>query len=81
MLNPLSLQPGQVIMGRAINEWCIDQINGNGSHKREAERLLEHFTFIDDRKYILARGPFGPGQDPCRNDCPRIIFRKIKTYE
>lgn len=40
MLNPLSIQIGQTITGKQINDWCHDQINNNKSHYKDAKRLL-----------------------------------------
>lgn len=50
MLNPLSLQLGQSITGKEINDWCRDQIENNKSHRKQAEFLLtKHYR--DDRIY------------------------------
>lgn len=50
MLNPLSLQMGQTCSGKEINDWCNYQIKNNGSHYKDAVRLLKK-NFRDDRKY------------------------------
>lgn len=50
MLNPLSLQMGQTCSGKEINDWCNYQINNNGSHYKDAVRLLKK-NFRDDREY------------------------------
>ena len=50
MLNPLSLQMGQTCSGKEINDWCNYQINNNGSHYKDAIRLLKK-NFRDDREY------------------------------
>lgn len=50
MLNPLSLQMGQTCFGKEINDWCNYQIKNNGSHYKDAVRLLKK-NFRDDRKY------------------------------
>ena len=52
MLNPLSLQLGQKITGKEINDWCRDQIENNRSkfHRKYAEFFLsKHYR--DDRIY------------------------------
>lgn len=50
MLNPLSLQLGQKITGKEINDWCYDQIENNKSHRKQAEFFLtKHYK--DDRMY------------------------------
>ena len=50
MLNPLSLQVGQRITGKEINDWCRDQIENNKSHRKQAEFFLtKHYR--DDRIY------------------------------
>ena len=41
MLNPLSLQIGQTCSGKEINDWCRYQIENNGSHYKDAVRLLK----------------------------------------
>ena len=41
MLNPLSLQMGQTCSGKEINDWCNYQINNNGSHYKDAVKLLK----------------------------------------
>ena len=50
MLNPLSLQMVQTCSGKEINDWCNYQINNNGSHYKDAAKLLKK-NFKDDRKY------------------------------
>ena len=50
MLNPLSLQMGQTCSGKEINDWCNYQIKNNGSHYKDAVRLLKK-NFRDDRTY------------------------------
>lgn len=40
MLNPLSLQMGQTCSGKEINNWCRYQVENNGSHYKDAVRLL-----------------------------------------
>ena len=50
MLNPLSLQLGQKITGKEINDWCLDQIRNHGSHYKEAKRLLLK-DYNNDRVY------------------------------
>lgn len=51
IINPLSIQNGQTISGKEINEWCKDQILNNKSHARDARRLLEKH-YQDDRFYM-----------------------------
>lgn len=53
MLNPLSVQYGQCISGKEINDWCHDQIENNGSHVRDAKRLLAK-NYCDDLMYCLS---------------------------
>ena len=50
MLNPLSLQFNQTCTGKQINDWCRYQIENNGSHYKDAVRLLKK-NFKDDRTY------------------------------
>ncbi|MBP3226729.1 MAG: hypothetical protein J6M08_07410 [Methanobrevibacter sp.] len=50
MLNPLSLQMGQTCSGKEINNWCRYQVENNGSHYKDAVRLLKK-NFKDDRIY------------------------------
>ena len=50
MLNPLSIEVGQKITGREINEWCKDQIKNQKSHRRQAEYLLSK-NYKDERTY------------------------------
>lgn len=50
MLNPLSLQMGQTCSGKEINDWCNYQINNNGSHYKDAAKLLKK-NFKDNREY------------------------------
>lgn len=50
MLNPLSLQFDQTCTGKQINDWCRYQIENNGSHYKDAIRLLKK-NFKDDRTY------------------------------
>lgn len=50
MLNPLSLQMGQTCFGKEINDWCNYQIKNNGSHYKDAVRLLKK-NYKDDRMY------------------------------
>jgi hypothetical protein len=50
MLNPLSLQVGQEITGKEINDWCLYQIKNNGSHYKQAKYLLTK-NYKDDRVY------------------------------
>lgn len=50
MLNPLSLQMGQTCSGKEINNWCRYQVENNGSHYKDAVRLLKK-NFKDDRTY------------------------------
>ena len=50
MLNPLSLQIGQTCSGKEINDWCNYQIKNNGSHYKDAVRLLKK-NYKDDREY------------------------------
>ena len=54
-LNPLSIEFGQCLDGHYINEWCKDQIENEGSHIKEAKRLLSK-GYKDDKTYIKARG-------------------------
>lgn len=53
MLNPLSVQYGQHISGKEINDWCHDQIENNGSHVKDAKRLLAK-NYRDDVMYRLS---------------------------
>ena len=50
MLNPLSLQIGQTCTGKEINDWCRYQIENNGSHYKDAVRLLKK-NYRNDRMY------------------------------
>lgn len=50
MLNPLSLQIGQTCSGKEINDWCRYQIENNGSHYKDAVRLLKK-NYRNDREY------------------------------
>ena len=50
MLNPLSLQMRQTCSGKEINDCCNYQIKNNGSHYKDAVRLLKK-NFKDDRTY------------------------------
>lgn len=50
MLNPLSLQIGQTCSGKEINDWCRYQIENNGSHYKDAARLLKK-NYKNDRIY------------------------------
>ena len=50
MLNPLSLQLNQTCTGKQINDWCRYQVESNGSHCKDAVRLLKK-NFKDDRTY------------------------------
>ena len=50
MTNPLSLQLGQEISGKDINEWCKDQIENHGSHEKYANFLLKK-NYRDDQLY------------------------------
>lgn len=50
MLNPLSLQIGQTCSGKEINDWCRYQIENNGSHYKDAVRLLKK-NYKNDRTY------------------------------
>ena len=52
MLNPLSLQLGQRVSGKEINDWCQDQIENEGSHIRDAKRLMAK-NYRDDVIYRL----------------------------
>ena len=72
MLNPLSLQIGQTCSGKEINNWCHHQIENNGSHYKDAVRLLKK-NYKDDRIYCksIKAKTAGLGE-------PDIIeFRKI----
>lgn len=72
MLNPLSLQMGQTCSGKEINDWCNYQIKNNGSHYKDAVRLLKK-NYKDDRTYCksIKAKTAGCGE-------PDIIeFRKI----
>ena len=78
MINPLSYQPGSKFKGSELNFWCEEQIRNHGSHEAEARRIYGHYTFKDETLYELQRGPFGPGQDPCRDGAnPKLTFRKV----
>ena len=50
MLNPLSLQLNQTCTGKQINDWCRYQVENNGSHYKDAVRLLKK-NYKDDRTY------------------------------
>ena len=50
MINPLSIQFYQDILGKDINNWCEYQININGSHKKDAIRLKKK-SYKNDRIY------------------------------
>ena len=50
MLNPRSLQIGQTCSGKEINNRCHYQIENNGSHYKDAVRLLKK-NYKNDRKY------------------------------
>lgn len=52
MLNPLSVQYGQVVSGKEINDWCRIQIEKNGSHVKDALRLSKK-NYKDDVMYRL----------------------------
>jgi hypothetical protein len=53
MLNPLSIQFNQFISGKDINDWCRYQIENQGSHFKDACRLIEQ-EYKDDRLYRKA---------------------------
>jgi hypothetical protein len=50
MINPLSLQLGQIISGKEINDWCEFQIETDGSHVKDAFRLKWKY-YRNDRLY------------------------------
>ena len=76
MLNPLSVQYGQEVSGKDINEWCRDQIENNGSHLKDAKRLMsKHYR--DDVMYRLVWKAETAG-------CPighTILFERADRYE
>ena len=51
LLNPLSIQLGQTVSGKQINDWCKYQIENCGSHVRYAKFLLTK-NYRDDRTYM-----------------------------
>lgn len=53
MLNIMSLQNGQWVSGKGINDWCREQIDGNLSHAKEAARLMKK-RYRDDAVYVAA---------------------------
>lgn len=53
MVNILSIQNGQWITGKEINDWCRIQIEGNTSHAKEAARLMKK-RYRDDAVYVAA---------------------------
>lgn len=50
LINPLSIQNGQTISGKEINDWCADQIINHKSHEKDAMRLKRK-NYRDDRMY------------------------------
>ena len=77
-MNILSYSPGSRFTGAELNRWCEEQIQNHFSHEKEAHRLYNHYIFKDQVVYELKRGPFGPGQDPCRDlYSNQIIFEKV----
>ena len=76
MLNPLSVQYGQVVSGKDINDWCNHQIANNGSHIRDARRLIAK-NYRDDVMYRLVWKAETAG-------CPAghtILFERADRYD
>ena len=58
MLNILSIQNGQWVTGKEINDWCRVQIENSTSHAKDAARLLKK-TYRDDAVYAAAHNDKG----------------------
>ena len=75
MLNPLSIQYGQMCTGKEINDWCRYQIKNNGCHYKDAVKFLKK-NYKDDRTYCKCKKA-KTGSD----DSDVIEFYRIKENE
>lgn len=76
MINPLSIQFGQIISGKDINEWSEYQINTNDSHIKDAFRLKKK-EYKNERLYVKTYKIETAGSLPPKFRYT-ILFKRIK---